>query len=117
MDLDPETRYTCSLGCKANRRERVEGRNELKFGGEKSKTIADSKLSERSTGYEIEERTVTTERNERPPAGKAHAAKRSPPDRTHLGGIVAGPRVASIFTNRLLMQQDVYTRYRCRRGK
>lgn len=43
MDLDPETRYTCSLGCKANRRERVEGRNELKFGGEKSKTIADSK--------------------------------------------------------------------------
>lgn len=46
MDLDPETQYTCSLGCKANRRERVEGRNELKFGGEKSKTIADSKLSD-----------------------------------------------------------------------
>lgn len=52
-----------------------------------------------------------------PPAGKAHAAKRSPPDRTHLRGIVAWPRVASIFTNRLLMQQDVYTRYRCRRVK
>lgn len=29
--------------------------------------------------------------------------ERSPPGRTHLRGIV-GPRVVSIFTNRLLMQ-------------
>ena len=104
---------------------------DLKFRGEKLKTIRRLILSVRPGSERLRNRrtnrdelregrdgkSLVSRGTSGPPAGKAHAAKRSPPDRTHLRGIVACPRVASIFTNRLLMQQDVYTRYRCRRVK